>query len=90
MSLQKDVIQTTALIVFLLPVFLWGSVAPKLPEVVQTLAQGLPSLAMFQMVGLSQVESVTFRQVSPQILVMGMFVLLMFSLVAWRTRRLDR
>ncbi len=75
---------------FLLPVFLWPSIAPRLPDAIQTLAQGLPSLAMFQMVGLSLSEMVSLSQVFPYLFVMVVYILLMFSLVAWQTRRLDR
>jgi ABC-type Na+ efflux pump permease subunit len=78
------------IVFFLLPIFIWSSIAPKLPETIQTLAQGLPSLAMFKLVGLSLAETVTLNQVSPYVLVMAMFILLMVGLVAWRIRYLDR
>jgi hypothetical protein len=75
---------------FIVPVFLWGSIAPKLPEFLQTIAPGLPSLAMFNMVGLSLVETVTFGQVLPHIIIMGAFIVLILLIVAWRIRHTDQ
>ncbi len=75
---------------FLLPVFLWSSIAPNLPEFLQTILKFLPSLAMSEMVSLSLVETITFDQVLPNIIAMGAFTLLIFSLVAWNIRRIDR
>lgn len=75
---------------FLLPVFLWSSIASRLPYSVQTLAQALPSLAMFRMVVLSLSETVSLAQVWPYIAIMLGFIVLMAFLVGWRIQRADR
>jgi hypothetical protein len=75
--------------VFQLPVFLWSSIAPKLPVLVRRAFEYTPSLAMSTMSRISFVETVPMDQVLLNMAVMGVFVLVMLGLVGLRIRRMD-
>lgn len=79
-----------AIMVLLIPVFLWTSLLTKLSPLVKTLLQVLPSVAMSNLVNYSLTEIFLFRDVLVNTLVLVMFVLLMLTLVSWRLRRMDR
>jgi ABC-2 type transport system permease protein len=78
------------IVFFLLPVFLWSSIAPKLPELLQTTLRWLPSLAMFKLVSISLAETVSIQQILALISAMVVFILLMLLIVAWWIRYQDR
>ncbi|HBX68167.1 MAG TPA: hypothetical protein DEH25_01930 [Chloroflexi bacterium] len=75
---------------FLLPVFLWGSISPKLPEALLKLLEWLPSLAMFRMVGLSLAKTIPPQQLIRPLAAMSAYILVLMALVSWRIRQIER
>jgi len=78
------------LAVFLMPMYLWTSLAPKLSPFVQSAISALPSIAMYKLVRQSFTESPTLSMLWVNIVILLTWTLLISGLVAWRVRRLDR
>ena len=79
-----------AIIVLIIPVFLWTSILPKLSFQAKTLLRVLPSVAMSNLINISFTEKYLFREVIINSLILAMFVIIILSLVSWRFRRMDR
>jgi len=78
------------LMAFLLPMYLWTSLAPKLSPILQPAMAALPSIAMYKLVRLSFTEIPTVDLLGSNILILLAWVFVALGLVAWRIRRLDR
>lgn len=78
------------LAVFLVPMYLWTSLAPKLSPFLQSAISALPSIAMYKLVRLSFTETPTLNIFWINVVVLLTWMFLMLGLTAWRIRRLDQ
>jgi len=76
--------------VFLMPMYLWTSLAPKLSPFLQLLFEALPSIAMYKIVRQSFTEIPGLNVIWINVAILLAWMLAMLGLVAWRIRRLDR
>jgi ABC-2 type transport system permease protein len=74
----------------LLPMYFWTSLITRLHPLVQSVLAGLPSLAMYKLVRLSFAEFASVNTVWMNIAILFSWVIIIFGLVGWRIRRLDR
>jgi ABC-2 type transport system permease protein len=75
---------------FLVPMYLWTSLATKLSPFLQTLVLALPSVAMYKLVGLSFTETPPTSSIGINLLILLAWIFITLGLIAWRIRRLDR
>ena len=78
------------LAVFLLPMYLWTSLAPKLSPFLQLIWELFPSIAMYKLVRLSFTATADMRLFWMNTAILLAWTVGILALVAWRIRRLDR
>jgi ABC-2 type transport system permease protein len=78
------------LAVFLMPMYLWTSLAPKMTPLLQSAISTLPSIAMYKLVRLSFTETSKLSVLSINAIILTAWIFVILILVAWRIRRLDR
>jgi len=78
------------LAVFLMPMYLWTSLAPKLSPFVQSAISALPSIAMYKLVRQSFTETPTLGALGVNTIILLAWILVVLGGVGWRIRRLDR
>jgi ABC-2 type transport system permease protein len=78
------------LAVFLMPMYLWTSLAPKLSPFLNSVISAFPSIAMYKLVRLSFTKTPTVSLLGINIIILLAWIFALLGLVAWRIRRLDR
>jgi len=78
------------LAVFLMPMYLWTSLAPKLSTFMQSIISAFPSIAMYRLVRLSFTETPTASLLGINVIILMVWIFMMLGLVVWRVRRFDR
>lgn len=79
-----------AIVLFLVPVFLWTSIAPKLSPGFRLALQGIPSIAMSNLLHLSFSQKPAFQEVALLLAGMAVFSVVVLGLVGVRLRRMVR
>lgn len=79
-----------AIVLFLLPVFLWTSIAPKLAPGLRLALQATPSIAMANLLHLSFSRQPAFKEVALLLGGMVVFTAVVLGLVGVRLRRIGR
>ncbi|MFC1996430.1 ABC transporter permease [Chloroflexota bacterium] len=75
---------------FLIPTFLWTSMAPKLSPFILSLIELLPSIAMYEIVRQSFTDIPTMNVVWVNFAILLIWIIVIMGAVGWRIRRLDR
>jgi len=79
-----------AITLFLLPVFLWTSIAPKLSPGIRLALQAIPSIALSNLLHLSFSQQPSYQEVALLLGGMAVFTLVVLRLVGVRLRRMGR
>ncbi len=79
-----------AIVFFLVPVFIWTSIASKLSPVLQLILQAIPSIALTDLLHLSFSHQPPFQQVIMLLAGMVLFTVLVLGLVGIRLSRMRR
>jgi hypothetical protein len=78
------------LAVFLMPMYLWTSLAPKLSPLLQSIISALPSIAMYKLVRQSFTDNPSLNILIVNVTILLAWTFLVLGVIAWRVRRLDR
>jgi hypothetical protein len=79
-----------AIVLFLVPVFLWTSIAPKLAPGLRLALQAIPSIALSNLMHLSFSRQPAFKEVALLLGGMAIFTAVVLGLVGVRLRRMAR
>ena len=78
------------LAIFLLPMYLWTSLAPKLSPFFQSLISAMPSIAMYKLVRLSFTGSPILSMLGINVIILSAWTVVMLLFVAWRIQKMER